>query len=98
MRGLAFNYLVNIPEYSRAVLNLIEEVEKDRQHISSLQLIRDDDSLIIKGLIENLALAEKVCYLVHAYILDEIEAEELNDALKAWIESRKLVPVQAETT
>lgn len=93
LRGEAFNFLNRFPEYSRQVLDVIEELEKARDQVFTLRLLREDDDKIIRGLVDYFKLADDLCVAIDKYAADTGDEVEVFKALQAWKQSGKEIKV-----
>lgn len=93
LRGQAFNFLSRFPEYSANVIALIEEIEKERDRVFALQSLREQDKIIIDGLVADLIVADALGQSIENFIDADGDEVEVYKALQVWKEIKKRIIV-----
>jgi len=83
--------LNRFPNFASHVLALITELENDRERLAALQGIREEDGLIIAGLVESSNLANKVCIALDAYTENKDDEIAVYRALEEWKKFNKIL-------
>lgn len=78
IRDEAFQHLHSLPHFSANVILLIEELEKTRDSLGTLQRQIDDDAMIIRGLADHYRAMEKVVITAKKYVDGEIPKRDFN--------------------
>lgn len=93
LRGQAFNFLTRFPEFSANVLAVIEELEKERDRVFVAQKMREQDDVIIRGLIGYLDVADKLGKAIENFIEHDGDEVEVYKALQEWKKSERQIKV-----
>lgn len=93
LRGQAFNFLVRFPEFASSVIEVIEEIEQERDRVYALQKVREEDDKIIKGLIGYLEIADTLGKAIDNFIEHDGDEIDVYTALQEWKKSSKEINV-----
>lgn len=88
VRSEAFNFLQRSPGFARSVLELLEELYKTRMQVSALNELRDQDRMIMAGLVDIFHAADEFCITMEKYTEGKATEEEVFEKLQDWQKAR----------